>query len=106
MIFLKSDCFRATLPLFCPRVDTKALRDMLNRLQQLSAVVLIALGALWSVQGAGIVHLKPILCFADCTEVQGPSVRWLATGLAVVAAGVGLLYLARRRARNPRTESE
>jgi hypothetical protein len=79
---------------------------MLNRLQQLSAVVLIALGALWSAQGAGIVHLKPILCLADCTEVRGQSARWLATGLATVAAGVGLLYVVRRRTRNPRTGSE
>ena len=79
---------------------------MINRLQRLVAVVMIALGALWSAQGAGIVHVKPILCIADCTEVQRPSGRWLATGLAVIAVGAGLWYLARQRARNARTKSE
>ncbi len=72
---------------------------MINRLLQLFAVVLIAFGVLWSLQGAGLVHLKPILCFADCTELQGPSRQWLVTGIAAITAGAGLWYLARQRAR-------
>ncbi len=79
---------------------------MVNRLLQVFGVLLIALGALWSVQGAGIVHLKPIMCFADCTELRGASGQWLATGLGAIAAGGGLWYLARRRARNARTASK
>jgi hypothetical protein len=79
---------------------------MITRLQQIFAGLLIALGALWSVQGAGIVHLKPILCVADCTELQGASVQWLATGIGAIAVGGGLWYLARRRARNARTVSK
>ena len=62
-------------------------------------MALIALGALWSLQGAGMVHLKPILCFADCTELQGPSEQWLVTGIAVITAGAGLWYFARWRLR-------
>jgi hypothetical protein len=72
---------------------------MFNRLLQLLAAMLIAVGALWSLQGAGFVHLKPILCFSDCTELQGPSGQWLVTGLAVIAIGAGLWTFARRRAR-------
>lgn len=72
---------------------------MVNRLLQIFAGLLIALGALWSVQGAGIVHLKPILCVADCTELQGESGQWLAMGIGAIALGGGLWYLARRRAR-------
>jgi hypothetical protein len=79
---------------------------MVNRLLQIFAGLLIALGALWSVQGAGIVHLKPILCVADCTELQGASMQWLATGIVVIAIGAGLWYFARRRARNARTMSK
>jgi hypothetical protein len=74
-----------------------------NRLQQLVAVVLIALGALWAAQGAGIVHVKPILCFADCVEVQGRSGRWILAGVAVIVSGAGLWYRARRHARNIRS---
>ena len=72
---------------------------MINRVQQILAVLLIALGALWSLQGAGIVHVKPILCFADCVEMHGASWQWLAIGLGTIVAGGGLWYLARRRAR-------
>jgi hypothetical protein len=32
---------------------------MVDRLLQIFAALLIALGALWSLQGAGIVHTKP-----------------------------------------------
>jgi hypothetical protein len=77
-------------------------RRVINRRQQLLAMMLMALGALWSAQSAGLVRVKPILCFADCIEVQGPSVQWLVTGLAVIAAGAGLWYFTRRRARSAR----
>lgn len=76
---------------------------MISRLQQVFAGLLIALGVLWSLQGAGLIHLKPILCVADCTELQGASVRWLAAGIAAIGIGGGLWYLGRRRARNART---
>lgn len=78
---------------------------MVNRLQQIVAGVLVALGALWSLQGAGVVHLKPILCVADCTELQGASGEWLATGIGVIAVGLVLWHLARRRAKKSRTVS-
>jgi hypothetical protein len=71
---------------------------MLNVVLRVFAGVLIALGALWSLQGAGVVHVKPILCVADCTELQGASGQWLATGIGTIALGLVLWYLARRRA--------
>ena len=76
---------------------------IVNRLLQVVAGLLIALGALWSLQGAGFVHVKPIACVADCAELQGASGQWLATGLATVAAGAALWYFAHRRARNARS---
>ena len=71
---------------------------MLNRLLQVVAGLLIALGALWSLQGAGLVHVKPLLCVADCAELQGKSGQWLVSGLAAIAVGAALWYFARRRA--------
>lgn len=76
---------------------------MVNRLLQIFAALLVALGGLWTVQGAGIVHIKPILCVADCTELRGASVQWLATGILAIAVGGGLWYLAHRRTRKART---
>ena len=58
----------------------------------------MALGALWSLQGAGVLHVKPVLCVADCAELQGASVQWLATGIGAIALGLVLWFLARRRA--------
>lgn len=79
---------------------------MINRLQRVFGTLLIAVGVLWSVQGAGFLHLKPILCFADCTELQDASGQWLAIGLGTIAAGVGFWYLARRREQKGRTVSK
>ena len=70
---------------------------MINRLLQILAGIFMALGALWALQGAGIVHVKPILCVADCTEIQGASGQWLLTGIGAIAVGMVLWYLARRR---------
>lgn len=47
----------------------------------------LALGGLWLLQGTGLVHVRPILCFADCVEIQGPSTTWTIVGLLVAAAG-------------------
>jgi hypothetical protein len=80
-------------------VNTGIYWDMLNVLLRVFAGVLIALGALWSLQGAGLVHVKPILCVADCAELQGASGQWLATGIGAIALGLVVWYLARRRAR-------
>ena len=50
-------------------------------------VIAVLLGALWLLQGLGIVQLRPILCFADCAPVQGPSPTWTAIGAAVLVIG-------------------
>ena len=47
----------------------------------------IALGLLWLFQGLGLVHVRPILCFANCEEIQGPSMTWAVVGSAMAAAG-------------------
>lgn len=75
---------------------------MINRMLQVLAVVFIALGVLWALQGAGIVHVKPIVCVADCTELQGASGQWVLTGIGAIGVGTALWYLARRRAKKLR----
>jgi hypothetical protein len=49
------------------------------------------LGELWFFQGIGIVHLRPILCFADCVPVQAPSATWAVIGVLVLTAGAATL---------------
>jgi len=58
------------------------------------------LGSLWLLQGTGLLHVRPILCLADCKPLEGRSVGWMTAG-AVVLLG-GLLAIAagfRRRGR-------
>jgi len=57
----------------------------------------VALGALWLLQGVGALHIRPILCFADCAPVQGASTSWAVAGLLLAACGtIAIIYAARR----------
>ena len=53
---------------------------------------LMLLGLLWLLQGADLVHIRPILCVANCTPLEGGSVGWMAAGALVLV--VGLLVIA------------
>ena len=52
-----------------------------------AGLIAALLGGLWLLQGLGIVYLRPILCFADCVPVQGPSATWAIIGAGVLAFG-------------------
>jgi len=66
----------------------------------LIGVAAALLGLLWLLQGAALLHVRPILCLADCKPLEGRSVGWIAAGAVVLL--VGLLAIAagfRRRSR-------
>ena len=42
--------------------------------------------------GADLVHIRPILCVANCTPLEGGSVGWMTAGALVLV--VGLLVIA------------
>lgn len=50
------------------------------------------LGGLWLLQGLGIVHLRPILCFANCDPIQESSAMWAVIGAVVLAAGCAAVW--------------
>jgi hypothetical protein len=62
------------------------------------AGIAILLGALWLLQGLGVVQIRPILCFADCAPVQGPSTTWAVIGAVTVAMGVLGVFRLRKQA--------
>lgn len=63
-----------------------------------AGVLGVLLGGLWLLQGLGVVHIRPILCFANCAPIQGPSSTWAISGAFVLAVGVlAILYSRRRR---------
>ena len=66
----------------------------------ISGVILFPLGVLWLLQGLGIVTMAPILCFANCTPIEGPAPVWAVVGGTAIVAGFFLLWFGRKADRN------
>lgn len=64
------------------------------------SAIAVLLGGLWLVQGLGLVEIRPILCFANCEPIQGPSLTWTIVGFLTMTGGaLGLLRSLKRSAR-------
>lgn len=71
---------------------------MMRLIALICGILGFLLGGLWLLQGLGIVHLRPILCFADCAPLQGPSVTWAVIGAVTLAAGgIGVAWSRRQK---------
>lgn len=51
------------------------------------SAIAVLLGGLWLVQGLGLVEIEPMLCFAECEPIAGPSPTWAIVGFLMVMAG-------------------
>jgi hypothetical protein len=65
-------------------------------------IVITLLGLLWFLQGSDLVHLKPILCFADCEPIVGKNMQWQIMGaiafvLGAIIIGACVKSIGRRR---------
>ncbi len=54
------------------------------------------LGLLWSLQGLGILHIRPIACVANCEEIVGVSPSWALVGVTTFIIGIIILILSVR----------
>jgi hypothetical protein len=72
---------------------------MIRPLAFVPGIIAVLLGGLWLLQGIGLVHVRPILCFADCAPLQAPSVTWALIG--AVALGIGRFGIVWSRKRIP-----
>ena len=65
-------------------------------------VIAVLLGGLWLLQGMGLVHVRPILCFADCAPVQGASLIWVIVGaIALAVGGFGVFWSRKNPTESP-----
>jgi hypothetical protein len=60
-------------------------------------IIVTLLGAMWFLQGTGVLTICPILCFADCECITGGSLTWAIIGAVVFIAGLAALFLIHRR---------
>lgn len=75
---------------------------MIRIIGRIFSIIAALLGGLWLLQGLGIVHLRPILCFADCAPVQGPSALWAVVGaIALIVGGLGFVWSRKRATSSP-----
>ncbi len=63
----------------------------------IGGLIVALLGGLWLLQGLGIVQMQPILCFANCAPIQGPSATWAVLGAVVLAVGGAVVYLSLKK---------
>jgi hypothetical protein len=61
-------------------------------------VALALLGLLWFLQGAGAIHVRPILCVSNCKPVT-KSTGWLIAGVIACMAGVAIAVTSARHLR-------
>jgi hypothetical protein len=63
----------------------------------LFGVVSTLLGLLWLLQGADLLHIRPILCVANCKPVEGGSIGWMTAGAIVLVLGLLAIRAGLRR---------
>ena len=49
----------------------KNLSKIMNWIALVAGAISVLLGGLWMLQGLGVVHIRPILCFANCEPFRG-----------------------------------
>ncbi len=69
----------------------------MRRAEKILGIICALLGGLWLLQGLGIVHVRPILCFANCAPIQGPSLAWTVMGAFALAVGGLVIFWALKR---------
>ena len=64
------------------------------------------LGLLWFLQGTGILHLRPIMCVANCEEIVSTSPTWAIAGAVAFIIGSVIAVMSVRRFRKPREKTD
>lgn len=80
------------------------MKIWLARLGMLLGAAFCLLGMLWLLQGAGLIHLKPVACVANCQPLTSPSVTWQLIGGVTATVSVAMIvfcYCYTRRVQRP-----
>ncbi|KQR08537.1 hypothetical protein [Cellulomonas sp. Leaf334] len=64
-------------------------------------LALVALGALWFLQGSGLVRIEPVACVGNCAPITGHRPGWQVAGALTAAVGLLIIGVAARWRRRP-----
>ena len=59
-------------------------------------VVVLALGVLWMLQGADLIHVRPVLCVSACKPIRGGSAGWFIVGTVTTLIGAAMIVTGTR----------
>jgi len=62
-----------------------------------TGVVVLALGVLWVLQGADLIHVRPVLCVSACKAITGGSAAWFVIGIVSTLIGAAMIVAGTRR---------
>ena len=72
--------------------NRRSYYDVVKRyVMRVFGLALSMLGLLWLLQGAGIIHVRPLLCVSQCTPMAGTSLDWTLAGSLILIAGLVLV---------------
>jgi hypothetical protein len=63
-------------------------------------IIISLLGLLWFLQGSDLIHIKPILCFAECQPITGKSLQWQIMGAVAFIVGALVIYKCLKNKKN------
>ena len=67
----------------------------------LAGAFIALLGLQWFFQGAGLLQLCPVVCFADCECITGGSIFWAVAGAIAFLVGIVTALVSMRQFGSP-----
>jgi hypothetical protein len=72
----------------------------------LIGIFIAFLGLLWSLQGTGVLQIRPILCVTNCEEIVGVSPVWAIAGAIAFILGIIIIVLSVRGVRTHEIQAD
>ena len=71
-----------------------------------AGLIMTSLGVLWSLQGAAVIRIRPILCLSNCKPITEGSASWLGLGVVFMLLGIAIItFTLTRRSRTKGTDT-
>lgn len=72
----------------------------------LIGAIIAFLGLLWTLQGTGILQIRPVYCVTNCEEIVGVSPLWAIAGAIAFIIGIIIIVVSVRHVRTHETQAD